>query len=102
MSKPEITEEDYQKALERGSVEYPRPYAFVRFKFEKFDAEDHHYFTHFNLDSNQRLIFVAEIPNMLGHGIFWKTTRDKQDREHVETYIGYHITDFEELNDDMD
>jgi hypothetical protein len=75
----------------------PRPYSFVRFRFENIDDEDKIHYAHFQLEKNQRLIFINEIPNMSGHCILTKTTRNKDDSESVKTYVGYHTSDFVEL-----
>lgn len=78
----------------------PRPYSFVRFKFENVDEEHKSYYTHFELEKNQRLIFISEIANMPGHCIITKTTRNRDESESVRTYTGYHTSDFVELTDE--
>lgn len=78
----------------------PRSYSFVRFKFETTDEETHKYFSHFNLRQYQKLIFVSEIANMGGHCIVMKTTQNDDFSESVETYVGYHTSDFVELTDE--
>lgn len=78
----------------------PRPYSFVRFKFETMNEEIQSYYSHFQLEKNQTLIFISEIANMPGHCIVTKITRNKDSSESVRTYTGYHTSDFVELTDE--
>jgi hypothetical protein len=78
----------------------PRPYSFVRFKFENVAEEDKSYYTHFQLEKNQILLFISEIANMPGHCIVTKLTSNKDESDSVRTYTGYHTSDFVELTDE--
>lgn len=84
----------------KKKVDGPRPYSFVRFKFEDVYEGNLSFYTHFQLEKNQRLIFISEIANMPGHCIITKTTRNKDGSESVRTYTGYHTSDFVELTDE--
>ena len=81
----------------------PRPFAFVKFtkemkKWNNDRARGKYPNNGFNdyeneLRSNRGLIFLGEIKNMKGHGIFLGYATGR-------IYSGYHIDCFEEMKDD--
>lgn len=80
----------------------PRPYSLVSLNKDNKDVIDYpQYYLHFKLEKGQSLIFVNTIPNMPGHCIVWKTTRDGEE-SHTQTYVGYHTNLFIELDEEDD
>lgn len=66
----------------------PRPYSLVRFDDSNLPEE---YRGHYPFSYKHRYIFIAEIPNMLGHCI----VMDDDGR----MYVGYHTENFVELQE---